>query len=53
MSKDKVFINPLTDFGFKWLFGQKKHKRLLLSFLNSLLVTENKIVDVRFVDKEI
>lgn len=53
MKQEKVFINPLTDFGFKWLFGQKKHKRLLLSFLNSLLVSENRIVDVMFVDKEV
>lgn len=53
MNKPHTFINPLTDFGFKWLFGQKKHKRLLLSFLNSLLSSENKIVDVTFIDKEI
>lgn len=31
------YINPLTDFGFKRLFGSEFNKELLISFLNTLL----------------
>ena len=31
------YIDPFTDFGFKWLFGNEKHKNILIAFLNSLL----------------
>jgi predicted transposase/invertase (TIGR01784 family) len=34
--KDK-YINPLTDFGFKKLFGSEPNKILLIDFLNALL----------------
>ncbi|ALL05300.1 hypothetical protein AQ505_07220 [Pedobacter sp. PACM 27299] len=30
------FLNPLTDFGFKHLFGTDANKDLLISFLNAL-----------------
>ncbi|RUM56567.1 MAG: hypothetical protein DSY40_02100, partial [Nautilia sp.] len=42
------YIDPFTDFGFKWLFGVEKHKHLLISFLNDLLNLENKIVDIKY-----
>ena len=45
--KDK-YINPFTDFGFKWLFGTEKHKHLLISFLNDLLDIEAKIVNIEY-----
>ena len=32
------FINPFTDFGFKFLFGREVEKELLIDFLNDLLV---------------
>ena len=30
------YINPLTDFGFKRIFGTEFNKELLISFLNAL-----------------
>ena len=32
------FINPFTDYGFKFLFGREVEKELLIDFLNDLLV---------------
>jgi hypothetical protein len=31
------YINPLTDFGFKRLFGTEPNKNLLIDFLNVIL----------------
>ena len=31
------YIDPFTDFGFKWLFGNEKHKDILIKFLNDLI----------------
>ena len=31
------YINPLTDFGFKKLFGTDVNKVLLIDFLNEIL----------------
>ncbi len=47
MIKDK-YIDPFTDFGFKWLFGTEQNKDLLISFLNDLLEIEHKIIDVEY-----
>lgn len=47
-----TYINPLTDFGFKFLFGQEGNKEFLLSFLNAVMNEEQEIVDAEFVDKE-
>ena len=47
-----IYINPLTDFGFKFLFGQEGNKDLLLSFLNAVFQGKRIITDVEFVDKE-
>lgn len=47
-----IFINPLTDFGFKYLFGEESNKQFILSFLNSLMVDGRVIKDVEFIDKE-
>jgi len=30
------FIDPLTDFGFKKIFGSEPNKDLLIAFLNEL-----------------
>jgi predicted transposase/invertase (TIGR01784 family) len=38
------YINPLTDFGFKKLFGEESTKDLLLDFLNSILQNEEGII---------
>ena len=42
------YISPLTDFGFKKLFGEEANKNLLISFLNDLLPIKYKIVSVNF-----
>lgn len=46
------FINPFTDWGFKFIFGREVCKDLLIEFLNDLLVGERKITDLRFLNKE-
>ncbi len=46
------YINPFTDWGFKYLFGQDPSKELLIDFLNCLLTGEREIVDLEFLDKE-
>lgn len=56
MKKDRKvmgkFVNPFTDMGFKLIFGQEVSKPVLIEFLNSLLVNERKIRDLKFLDKE-
>jgi len=47
MIKEK-YIDPFTDFGFKWLFGIEKHKHFLISLLNDLLDLNHKIVDLEY-----
>ncbi|MEA2098826.1 MAG: PD-(D/E)XK nuclease family transposase, partial [Campylobacterota bacterium] len=37
MTIKEKYIDPFTDFGFKWLFGTEENKELLISFLNDLL----------------
>lgn len=46
------FINPFTDFGFKFLFGREVEKELLIDFLNDLLVGEHVITDIQFLNSE-
>ncbi len=50
--EDSIYIHPLTDFGFKFIFGQEENKPLLLSFLNAVFQGEKVITDVEYVDKE-
>ena len=33
----KRFLDPKNDFAFKHIFGNEKHKNLLISFLNTVL----------------
>jgi predicted transposase/invertase (TIGR01784 family) len=49
--KDK-YINLLTDFGFKRVFGTEPHKHLLIDFLNTLLPSDRQIQDVTFKNNE-
>ena len=37
MTIKEKYIDPFTDFGFKWLFGNEKHKNILIKFLNDLI----------------
>ena len=48
MNVKEKYIDPFTDFGFKWLFGTEEHKDLLISFLNDLLELDDKIVNVEY-----
>lgn len=41
------YINPLTDFGFKKLFGSEPNKALLIDFLNEIL-PDKKIKDLSY-----
>lgn len=47
------FLNLQTDFGFKLLFGDERHKDILIRFLNALLGDRIHIRDVIFRNKEI
>lgn len=48
MSEEKgKYINPLTDFGFKKLFGTEPNKILLIDFLNQIL-PDKKIKDLSY-----
>jgi predicted transposase/invertase (TIGR01784 family) len=49
--KDK-YINLLTDFGFKRVFGTEPNKHLLIDFLNTLLPGDRQIADVTFRNNE-
>lgn len=48
----EVFINPLTDFGFKRIFGTPFNKDLLIGFLNALFKGEKVITDVKYNNTE-
>ena len=43
------YINPLTDFGFKFIFGTKEY---LIDFLNTVLKIEGGIVDLQYSNTE-
>jgi len=46
------YINPLTDFGFKKLFGSEPNKNLLIDFLNELLPEKHQIEDLSYAKNE-
>lgn len=46
------YINPLTDFGFKKLFGEEVNKELLIDFLNQLLPEKHKIKNLTYQQNE-
>ena len=50
--KEKKYINPYTDFGFKKLFGTEMNKDLLISFLNALLKRKHAIKDIQYLPTE-
>lgn len=51
-NKEEKYINPLTDFGFKKLFGTEPNKNLLTDFLNELLPEKHKIEDLTYAKNE-
>jgi predicted transposase/invertase (TIGR01784 family) len=48
-SKIEIFMNLLTDFGFKKVFGEKE---LLIAFLNVLDALPEKVVDIEYLPLE-
>ena len=46
------FINPLTDVGFKRIFGSEESKSVLIYLLNTVIGDENRIVSIEYTDKE-
>ncbi len=46
------YINPLTDFGFKKLFGTELNKSLLIDFLNQILPEKHRIKDLTYSKNE-
>lgn len=50
--KGEVYINPLTDFGFKRIFGTPMNKDLLIDFLNALFEGETFIEDISYSQNE-
>ena len=49
--KDK-YVNPLTDFGFKKLFGSEPNKVLLIDFLNQILPERHQIEELSYSKNE-
>lgn len=47
-----TYISPLTDFGFKKLFGEEPNKDLLVSFLNTLLPERHQIQELQYSKNE-
>ena len=43
----EYYIDPRTDFGFKYLFGTELNKDLLIGFLNALFHGTRVITDVK------
>ncbi len=52
MSLQDKYINPLTDFGFKKLFGEEPNKDLLIDFLNQILPPVHQIKDLTYTKNE-
>lgn len=48
MINQERYINPLTDFGFKKLFGTEPNKNLLIDFLNQILPDNKKIENLTY-----
>jgi len=48
MSNHPKYINPVSDFGFKFLFGSVSNKELLISLLNSIFRGRKIIRDLIF-----
>ncbi len=52
MTFAEKYINPLTDFGFKKLFGSEYNKELLVDFLNQLLPEKHQIEELTYAKNE-
>ena len=52
LSFQEKYVNPLTDFGFKKIFGEEPNKDILMAFLNQLLPEQHQIEDLTFARNE-
>lgn len=48
----ELYIDPRTDFGFKYLFGTPMNKELLIGFLNALFHGMHTITDLTYLNSE-
>lgn len=46
------YVNPLTDFGFKKIFGEEPNKDILISFLNEILPAQHTIQELSYARNE-
>ncbi len=46
------YLNPLTDYGFKRIFGSETYKELLIDFLNELIHDQGKIINLSYLTTE-
>src|SRR5260221_8477970 len=51
-AKRGSFSDPLSDFGFKHLFGNEPNKDILIDFLNQLFKGQKEIVDLTYNSSE-
>ncbi len=51
LSRDR-YINLLTDFGFKRLFGTEPNKNLLIDFLNVILPPQHRVRNLTYRNTE-
>ncbi|MHA4895387.1 Rpn family recombination-promoting nuclease/putative transposase [Pedobacter sp. PWIIR3] len=52
MTTTTRYIDPLTDFGFKHLFGSEPRKEMLIELLNALFEGEKHIIDLSYASTE-
>lgn len=48
----ELYIDPRTDFGFKYLFGTPMNKELLIGFLNALFHGTHVVTDLTYLNSE-
>ncbi len=46
------YLNPLTDYGFKRIFGSETYKELLIDLLNELIHGQGKIINLNYLTTE-
>jgi len=46
--KPTRYLDPLSDFGFKHLFGNEGHKEIMIAFLNALFKGQKVITDLSY-----
>jgi predicted transposase/invertase (TIGR01784 family) len=46
--KNGRYLNLITDFGFKFIFGDENNKIMLISFLNAIVAREDRIVNIQY-----